>query len=65
MNEERNRYSKLLRIMNPKNIYIAGKTGLLFRLPPHRTLSLKGGPCNGGKKSKDKYLSFSPQYHWE
>jgi hypothetical protein len=28
--------------MNPKIIYNADEIGLLFRLPPHRTLSLKG-----------------------
>ena len=34
LNKERNRYSKLLRIMNPYNIHIADETGLLALQPP-------------------------------
>jgi hypothetical protein len=38
----------------PKNIYNADETGLFFRLPPNKTLSLKADPCNGGKNSKER-----------
>jgi hypothetical protein len=43
---------KIVQSYEPKNIYNAEKTGLLFRLPPNKTLSLKGNPCNaeGTKK---------------
>jgi hypothetical protein len=51
------RKEQLLKISEsykPMNIYNADETGLFFRLPPNKTLSLKGDPCNGGKNSKEK-----------
>ena len=38
----------------PKNIYNGDETGLFFRLPPNRTLCLKGDICKGRKNCKDK-----------
>jgi hypothetical protein len=35
-----------------KDIYNADETGLFFRLPPNKTLSLKGSPHNSGKNFK-------------
>jgi hypothetical protein len=49
------RKEQLLKIIEgyePKNIYNADETGLFFRLPVNKTLSLKGDPCSGGKNSK-------------
>jgi hypothetical protein len=37
-----------------KNVYNEDETGLFFRLPPNKTLSVKGDPCNGGKNSKER-----------
>jgi len=34
-------------------IYIASEAGLFSRLPPDKTWSLKGDPCNGGKNSNE------------
>jgi hypothetical protein len=51
------RKEQLLKIFEgyePKNIYNADETGLFFRLPPNKTLSLKGDPYNGGKNSKER-----------
>jgi hypothetical protein len=51
------RKEQLLRIFEgykSKNIYNAEEIGLFFRLPPNKTLSLKGDPCNGGKNSKKR-----------
>jgi hypothetical protein len=51
------RKEQLLKIFGgyePKNIYNADETGLFFRLPPNKTLSLKGDPCNGGKNSMER-----------
>jgi hypothetical protein len=31
-------------------------TGLFFRLPSNKTLSLKGDPCNYRKNSKEKVM---------
>jgi hypothetical protein len=36
----------------PTNIYNADKIGLFFRVPPNKTPSFKGDPCNGAKNSK-------------
>jgi hypothetical protein len=35
---------KIFESYEPKNIYNADETGLFFRLPPNKTLSLKGDP---------------------
>jgi hypothetical protein len=35
-----------------KGIYNADETGLFFRLPPNKTLSLKVDPCNSRNNSK-------------
>jgi hypothetical protein len=51
------RKEQLLKIFEgyePKNIYNADETVPFFRLPPNKTLSLKGDPCNGGKNSKER-----------
>jgi hypothetical protein len=40
----------------PNNIYNTDETGLFFRLPLNKTLSLKGDPCNGGKNFKDRIM---------
>jgi hypothetical protein len=51
------RKEQLLKIFEgykPKNIYNAEETGLFFRLPPNKTLSLKGDRCSGGKNSKER-----------
>jgi hypothetical protein len=56
------RKEQLLRIFEgyePKNIYIVDETGLFFRLPPNKTVSLKGDPCNGGKNSKERITVLS------
>jgi hypothetical protein len=53
------RKEQLLKIFycyEPMNIYNADETGLFFRLPPNKTLSLKGDPCNGGKNSKERIM---------
>jgi hypothetical protein len=53
------RKEQLLKIFEdyePKNIYNADETGLFFRLALNKTLSLKGGPCNGGKNSKERIM---------
>jgi len=34
-------------------IYNASEAGLFSRLPPDKTWSLKGDPCNGGKNSNE------------
>jgi hypothetical protein len=55
--EEEWRKEQLLKIFDVyelKNIYNADESGLFFRLPPNKTLSLKGDPCNGGKNSKER-----------
>jgi len=36
----------------PKNLYNADEKGLFLRVPPNKTLSFKGDPCNGAKNSK-------------
>jgi hypothetical protein len=41
----------LLRVTNPKNIYNADETGLCFRLPLKKMVSLK---VDGGKNSKER-----------
>jgi hypothetical protein len=49
------RKEQLLRITEGykcKNIYNADDTGLFSRLPPNKTLSLKGDPGSGGSNSK-------------
>lgn len=38
----------------PKNIYNGDETGLFFRLPPNRTLCLKGDICKGRKNCKEQ-----------
>jgi hypothetical protein len=51
------RNEQLLKIIKgdkPKNIYNADKTGLFLRLPPNKTLSVKGDSCSGGKNSKER-----------
>jgi hypothetical protein len=45
---------KLFEGYEPKNIYNVDETGLFFRLPPNKTLSLEGDPFNGGKNSKER-----------
>jgi len=34
-------------------IYNASEAGLFSRLPPDKTQSLKGDPCDGGKNSNE------------
>jgi hypothetical protein len=56
---EERRKEQILKIFEgykPKNIYNADETGLFFRLPPNKTLSLKVDPCNGGKNSKERIM---------
>jgi hypothetical protein len=51
------RKEQLLKIsggFKPKDIYNADETGLFFRFPHNKTLSLKGDPCNGRKNSKER-----------
>jgi hypothetical protein len=53
------RKEQLLKIFEgyePKNIYNADETRLFFRLPPNKTLSLRGDPCNGRKNSKERIM---------
>jgi hypothetical protein len=51
------RKEQLLKTMEgSKNIYNADQTGLFFRLPPNKTVSSKGDPCNGGKNSKERIM---------
>lgn len=38
----------------PKNIFNCDETGLFYHLLPSRTLSVKGEPCYGAKKSKER-----------
>jgi hypothetical protein len=38
-----------------KNIY-NDESGLFFRLPPNKTLSLKGDPCSGGRNSNERMM---------
>jgi hypothetical protein len=38
---------KITKGYEPKNIYNAHETGLYISLPPNKTLSVKGNPCNG------------------
>jgi hypothetical protein len=54
----------LLRITEgyePKNICRADETGLFFRLPLNKTLSLKWDTCSGGKNSKERVMVVSLQ----
>jgi hypothetical protein len=53
------RKEQLLKIINaykPQNIYNVDDTGLFFKLPPNKTLSLEGGPFNGGKIPKETVM---------
>jgi DDE superfamily endonuclease. len=43
---------------NIKNIYNADDTGLFCMLPPNKTLSLKGDPCNGGEHSRKRITNL-------
>jgi hypothetical protein len=46
-------FIKIINAYKPQNIFNADETGLYFKLPPIKTLSLKWDPCNGGKIPKD------------
>jgi hypothetical protein len=45
---------KITECYKPQNIYNADETEHFFRLPTNKTLSLKGGPYNGGNNSKGR-----------
>jgi hypothetical protein len=45
---------KIFEGYEPKNIYNTDESGLFFRLPPNKTLSLKADPCNSGKNSTER-----------
>lgn len=38
----------------PRNVFNADEAGLFFNLQPEKSLCLKGEPCHGGKKSKER-----------
>jgi hypothetical protein len=51
------RKGQLLKIIGGaehKNTHNSDETGLFYKLPPNKTLSLKGDPCNGWKNSAEK-----------
>jgi hypothetical protein len=45
---------KISEVYKPKNIYNADYTGLFFRIPPNKTVSLKDNSCHYGKKFPER-----------
>jgi hypothetical protein len=45
---------KVTEAYEPENMYSGDEAGLVFMLPLHEMLSLKGNSCTGGKNSKDR-----------
>lgn len=46
--------SPILKQYDPKNVFNADETGLFFKCLPDKTMSIKGEPCHGGKRSKER-----------
>ena len=38
----------------PEDIFICDKTGVFFKLQPHKSFVLKGETCTGGKHRKER-----------
>jgi hypothetical protein len=45
---------KIIERYESKNLFSADETGLFFRLPSNKTLSLKGDLCSGGNDTKER-----------
>lgn len=44
----------ILRQFKSDDVYNMDETGIFFRMTPDKTLTFKGDPCHGGKKSKER-----------
>jgi hypothetical protein len=47
-----------------KNIYNADQTGLFFRIPPNKTVSLEDNSCHYGKNSQREWGSYTPVFNY-
>lgn len=54
MTDLQRRRTELLKRYHPADVYNADETGLLFRMLPDKTLTMKGSDCSGGKRSKER-----------
>ena len=50
----REQLESILTDYEPKDVFNADETGLVFKLLPDRTFAFKGEDCKGGKKSKER-----------
>lgn len=56
--EQRKEVEDLFQMLNPDNVFKAGKAGLFSEMLPNRTITFKGDPCKGGKQSKGRPIVF-------
>jgi hypothetical protein len=47
---------QLLEVYEPRDIYCADETGLFYNCLPHRTLMLKGQPCHGAERARERIM---------